>query len=418
MKSSILKEETPGNFTEVSTFRFASVINCAYDPNDKLVYPQRNPEDGFEVNYTLFDEPLLYTIRFQNTGTDTAFNIVIRDQLSTDLDWTTFEPGSASHPYEATLHEDGLLEFHFRNILLPDSIVNEPASHGFVNFTINVKEGVDENTAIQNSAGIYFDFNPPIITNTVENVLVTEFPLPITSFTWTTNNLEFSFEDLSQNNPDSWIWSFGDGNTSMDQNPTYTYAAPGTYEVCLIATNSLGNDTLCQNVNALLAPVADFSFFTSSDLTLNFTDESVNDPIEWLWDFGDGSTSTDQNPFHVYAMPGTYEVCLTVTNAGGMDTTCKTILIETTSVSEPTWAKQIQLLPNPVEDHLSVLFQELPDGNVELNIKSALGQTIGNAKSVSRLTNRLETNQLSSGVYFLEIRKGEELVKAIRFVKQ
>ena len=154
-------------------YDFESIINCAYDPNDKLVEPD---DFGAEENFTLFEDVLTYTVRFQNTGTDTAFNIKITDQLDGDLDLTTFRPLSSSHPYEVFLHESGALEFAFRNILLPDSTTNEIASHGFVKYQIESKTELAENTVVENFANIFFDFNPPIITNTTINTLVSELP--------------------------------------------------------------------------------------------------------------------------------------------------------------------------------------------------------------------------------------------------
>lgn len=124
---------------------YQSVINCAYDPNDKLVQPQGIQDE----QYTLFGQELEYTVRFQNTGTDTAFTVRIEDQLDADLDWATFRPVAASHQYEATLHDNGMVEFLFKNILLPDSTINEPASHGFVKYRIRPLENLAENTEIQ-----------------------------------------------------------------------------------------------------------------------------------------------------------------------------------------------------------------------------------------------------------------------------
>ncbi len=153
----------------------ASEIRCAYDPNDKLVSPNRN------FNEVLFDETLIYTVRFQNTGTDTAFNVVIKDQLDANLDWSTFTPITASHSYDVTISDGGLLEFSFRDILLPDSLVNEPASHGFLKYSIEPKSGLSENTIIENTADIYFDFNPPIVTNTTESKLVSQLTTSVST---------------------------------------------------------------------------------------------------------------------------------------------------------------------------------------------------------------------------------------------
>ncbi len=227
--------------------RGGSIINCAYDPNDKQVYPRRSEQPPFDANYTLLDERLEYTIRFQNTGTDTAFNIVIRDTLSSNLNWATFLPGSASHPCEATLHDDGLLEFHFRHIMLPDSNVNEPGSHGYVNFSIFAKQNLPEGTPIENSAGIYFDFNPPVVTNTVNSVMEEMLPnfTPAAAFIFSLTDFSAQFTDQSTNEPTSWLWDFGDGVTSSGQHPQHTYAEPGDYVVCLTAANAWGSHQSC-----------------------------------------------------------------------------------------------------------------------------------------------------------------------------
>jgi hypothetical protein len=155
----------PGNaLDKAQSTPFESVINCAYDPNDKAVNHSIIPP-GYEPE----DWELSYNIRFQNTGTDTAFNIIIRDQLDTLLDWSTFRPIVASHPMRPVLDlNNGEAQFIFDHILLPDSNVNEPLSHGFVQFAIRLKSGLPTGTVVRNQAGIYFDFNPPILTNTTD----------------------------------------------------------------------------------------------------------------------------------------------------------------------------------------------------------------------------------------------------------
>ncbi|MGH1433616.1 MAG: FG-GAP-like repeat-containing protein [Lewinella sp.] len=267
----VIPYDEAGQALAAETFDFFSIINCAYDPNDKQVYPNRSEQLPFTENYTLFDEKLMYTLRFQNTGTDTAFNIVLRDQLSEDLDWATFTPGSSSHPYEATLHDDGLLEFHFRDILLPDSTVNEPGSHGFVQFEISALLGLPEGTVIENTAGIYFDFNPPIITNTIGNIMVETLPnfTPAAAFTHNTTALEATFTDVSSNNPESWLWDFGDGNTSTEQNPVHTYLAEGNYTVCLTAANAWGSNQYCQEITISLTSTTDIAGTTPIQLYPN-----------------------------------------------------------------------------------------------------------------------------------------------------
>lgn len=133
----------------------------SYDPNDKIGYPIGWTNDHLiEKNIDLE-----YRIRFQNTGTDTAFNIYILDTLSTHLDVSKLRPGVSSHPYELDIIDGNILRFTFNNIMLPDSNVNEAASNGFVKFKIAQQQDLPLGTIIYNDAAIYFDFNPPIITN-------------------------------------------------------------------------------------------------------------------------------------------------------------------------------------------------------------------------------------------------------------
>ena len=104
-------------------------------------------------------------MRFQNTGTDTAFTVVLRDTLPPQLDIRSIEPGASSHLYTWNLEVKGVLTFTFNNIRLLDSFRNEPKSHGFVKFRIKQKNDLSFGTKIENQAGIYFDFNAPVITN-------------------------------------------------------------------------------------------------------------------------------------------------------------------------------------------------------------------------------------------------------------
>jgi uncharacterized repeat protein (TIGR01451 family) len=143
-------------------------LACAYDPNDKTAKSENTTPDG---KFSAKDD-ILYTIRFQNTGNDTAFTIVIRDTLETDLDITTLEIISASHPYELSLKSHRILEFIFPHILLPDSTTNEPASHGFISYSIKANQNIFANTMITNTAHIYFDSNIGVRTNTTTNEVV------------------------------------------------------------------------------------------------------------------------------------------------------------------------------------------------------------------------------------------------------
>jgi uncharacterized repeat protein (TIGR01451 family) len=134
----------------------------SFDPNEKTAIPSGyGDEHLMEAN-----RPINYTIGFQNTGSDTAFRVQLRDILDDNLDLNTFQPGFASHPYTWEIRGN-MLEVLFFPLMLPDSNVNEPASHGFFSFEINQKPNLPDGTTLENTAQIVFDFNPPIITNTV-----------------------------------------------------------------------------------------------------------------------------------------------------------------------------------------------------------------------------------------------------------
>ncbi|HAD13410.1 MAG TPA: hypothetical protein DCF33_13365, partial [Saprospirales bacterium] len=143
----------------------------SFDPNDKHSDPvgfgvERFVRPGTEIEYK---------IRFQNTGTDTAFTVRILDTLSSWLDPASIRFGVSSHHYQYNLTGEGVVHFNFYDIALPDSNINEAASHGFVVFTIRHKTDAPLETLIENKASIYFDFNEPIVTNTTWLRLDTKF---------------------------------------------------------------------------------------------------------------------------------------------------------------------------------------------------------------------------------------------------
>ncbi|HZV69345.1 MAG TPA: hypothetical protein VFG10_07370 [Saprospiraceae bacterium] len=151
-------------------------IRCSYDPNDKQVLPVRRPNG----NYAYLHDTLEYTIRFQNSGNDTAFSITLVDELSDDLIWSSFRPLSASHPYHVMLDLiKGRVEVVFDPILLPDSTTNYAGSQGYFSFSILPKPGLTDHTPIINAAEIYFDSNPGVATNSVEVELVNTLPTKI-----------------------------------------------------------------------------------------------------------------------------------------------------------------------------------------------------------------------------------------------
>jgi uncharacterized repeat protein (TIGR01451 family) len=159
-----------------------SAVDCqpnigAYDPNDKAATPTGVTRDNIVPKEVVLD----YRIRFQNTGTDTAFTVVVVDDLPAELDPATFVMGTSSHPCTWKLEGESALTVTFNNIMLPDSNVNQPASNGFFHFSIAARAGLDWGTEIRNKADIYFDFNQSIVTNETYHLIdrLRRFPVAV-----------------------------------------------------------------------------------------------------------------------------------------------------------------------------------------------------------------------------------------------
>jgi len=150
-------------------------VQGSFDPNDKA----ENHGGGIAPAQIAAGEYLNYLIRFQNTGTDAAFNITIRDTLDAKLDWSTFEMVSASHPYQLQINNSNQMAWVFNNINLPYSAIDEPGSHGYIAYRIKPKSNPGIGAAIANRASIYFDFNLPVQTDFAMTIVGTPIALPL-----------------------------------------------------------------------------------------------------------------------------------------------------------------------------------------------------------------------------------------------
>ncbi|WP_055442547.1 DUF7619 domain-containing protein [Lacinutrix himadriensis] len=160
------------NNTEDNTFVLSQTVVNSYDPNDKQVL------QGNEITLPQATAYLDYIIRFQNTGSASAINIVITDELNSKLDWETIRPISASHDYSVNILNGNFVEFSFENINLPAQQDDEAGSNGFVAFKIKPKQDVVVGNIITGKANIYFDYNAPIITNVVSTEIVEPLSIP------------------------------------------------------------------------------------------------------------------------------------------------------------------------------------------------------------------------------------------------
>lgn len=159
----IIGDVTPENNID----SISDIIVGSYDPNDKQV----NLPMYLSPMQVLNKNEMLFTVRFQNTGTWYAENVSILDTLHHHLDLSTFRVIAASNDYNFDFSGNGLVPFNFPNINLPDSNMNEAASHGFIKYSIRLNNTIPINDSITNTAYIYFDFNEAIVTNSTLNIV-------------------------------------------------------------------------------------------------------------------------------------------------------------------------------------------------------------------------------------------------------
>jgi PKD repeat protein len=183
-------------------------------------------------------------------------------------------------------------------------------------------------------------------TKTIKNYITVKTPeqklIAVFSATPTSGKapLTVAFTDTSTGTPTKWKWSFGDGTTSVQQNPKHKYSKAGNYTVALTAANAVGSSSVTKTnyIVVVSKPAAAFSAYPTSGkapLTVAFTDKSSGNPTAYKWSFGDGTISREKNPKHQYLQAGKYKITFTVSNAAGSSTITKTNYIIVTTNTRP-----------------------------------------------------------------------------------
>ncbi|MDP5169052.1 MAG: hypothetical protein NWR72_02315, partial [Bacteroidia bacterium] len=249
----IAGDSFPANNVAVTT----SIVLGSYDPNDKLVTPAGIGEAGFILPTT---DHLDYTIRFQNTGNFPASYVILRDTLSPQLELSGFRQIGSSHPFSLVIEEDSIMVFTFANINLPDSMSDPLGSQGFVSFRMGLEQNLPIGTEITNQAAIYFDFNPPIFTNTVLNTIYTQPEVKLTEQPfYCVGDPIFANITATGKPPYTYDWNFGGPSTTTDTTDVTLIFQSGWYVVTV--TDAFGfSDTDSVLVNTEPGIFADFDW--------------------------------------------------------------------------------------------------------------------------------------------------------------
>ncbi len=220
------------------------------------------------------------------------------------------------------------------------------------------------------------------------------------------------FMDESTTNPTSWAWLFPGGSpaSSNEQNPIVTYDTPGVYTVTLAVSNPYGNDINSQE-NLIIVnsdPIADFEP-NEDNGKVDFENLSLYG-TSFIWDFGDGNTSTETNPSHNYESPGTYNVILQVAGPCGFANTVVTIVVDNiVAVEDLDFVETFSVFPNPNKGAFNIHLKGESKEFVSVEFLNILGQTIESQKFSFRsgeLNENFEINGLANGVYLIKISAG------------
>lgn len=260
-------------------------------------------------------------------------------------------------------------------------------------------------------------FNSNMIINNSDSTLVvcvvaSSNAKPVTGYSYSIENQctgEVLFSDSSQFNPTSYYWDFGDGTTSTQSIVTHVFSQPGTYKVFFRTANAAGFDTISRYIT--INPFVG-SFDMSNDTVLinapiNFYDSTVV-ANKWTWDFGDGNTSSVQNPTHTYAAVGTYTVNLIAEDSRN----CLLNLFKTVYVVDDIGLNEwfldgftYSLFPNPAKDKVNLEAYGIDWSDYELTIIDATGKIVKriNTSGINKV--EIDLSSLSAGMYQFTISK-------------
>ncbi|NOY51760.1 MAG: PKD domain-containing protein [Chlorobi bacterium] len=396
------------SFTDLSV---GTVTSWGWDFGDGNTSTLQNPDNEY-VNIGL------YTVSLIVTGPGGSDTLIKTDYINVDYSTPTSDfvgdPTSGLTPLEVTftdLSADSVDTWswnfgdgEYSNLQSPAHTYNAAGAFT-VSLTVSGPGGSDDMVKVD-------------YINTTAGVPVADF---IGDPTSGNSPLDVSFTDLSLGTIDSWEWDFGDGGGSVLQSPEYVYDTSGIYTVSLITSGPGGSDTIVKTDYISVtedAPIADFMgspTFGEAPLLVSFVDLTTGNVDSWLWHFGDGDSSTVQNPSHEYLTPGNFTVSLTSTGSGGSDTEIKTDYILIPVGTTESAMEAIIVYPNPASNKLNIVFPTVKRRSIILRNMDG--------KQVFRKTTLEKEETISlmafpEAGYTLIITSGDNIVSIVKVVKK
>ena len=369
----------------------SNLVSCAYDPNDK----QAIPVGYAEPHFILADTEIEYKIRFQNTGNAPAFNVDIEDQIDiSKLDLSTFQPITASHSYSTLVQPDGHVTFTFANIMLPDSTTDEPGSQGYVIYRIKPLPTLAFGDVIENTASIYFDENPPIVTNTTFHTIYdcAQMPQIVDSFetcegTEQTFGWDYEYIETSQ-------WTVNSELVSEEIEFLFPNAV-GSYFIQNTVSNPLCSATSDYYVNVNPNPVV--TIMQEGDELIASAGAS------YQWYLFDQPITNGNNQNQLIYASGPYTV--TVINEFGCVSTSP---VYTVVGVENLDQNSFVVYPNPARNTMTIAVHSNEIGSI-YNITEATGKIVLSGK-INSIAHQISLDNLSAGVYQISLYSVDEIL--------
>lgn len=399
-------------------------VGVSYDPNNKLVFEQgKGPNGNIDTNSTR----LSYVVNFQNTGTAPAQHVYIIDSISENLDLNTIQIDAFSHPVEFRYLKDRKIRFDFYDIDLIDSATNPIESMGFIAFTIDLVEGLPVGTQIENTAGIYFDYNEPIITNTTLNTLYNA-PIPddpdsliisVEAFDVTclnSDNGKASVSIQSGNPPYSFAWSNGSMAGSI------TEMSAGTYTITV--TDNKGLEAIAEAVieedrqyeDPTVAEVTGTLSVQAWESYIYTMNNVAGHTFQWNADGGEVVGSANNQAEILWYGGPTGTIIVTESDEHGCRASRETEIPILFVGTEELKVNELSVYPNPSSDR--IYLSSIPEGSkVSVAIYDLSSRQVMQ-QSIRSINQSVSIAPLSAGPYMVLLSQDGEVIGTTLMVRE